>query len=454
LEWRVEASEPWITVDPSIDSTTTEADAVDVTIDTSGLTACNNYEGTITVNSNGGARVGTISVHVIIEVTRVLPDYAVIKGPPFDVTITFAAPDADFHAIGLTDFAPNGWDVQVDPSWCTPNADEVNVIDSKVEIMWYGPGTGYPAGTSFTAVYKVTVPNDASLGEHTFANGTLEYYCGTTGHEIENIAGDSKIEVCVEKPDLVITDKSENWQDGNFTVSYKVCNIGAGNADASKATLYVDGEDVEHQPTAGLTSGACTNVMTFSTEVDCPCGETLEIKVCGDNEDVVTESDETNNCEINIVEPATGVCCPDSDVTVSDQGVTDNPESDPDTYDPTNMPPDVTWENAKGFYLETTGPDGCYEFFVRFETPVETGFTLHKLPAWAEVPYTIVGPNTIRVELCINGGVLDPAFVLAGVNHPPVADAGPDQTVYVTPPLPQQWLPLMALAPMTPMATH
>ena len=159
----------------------------------------------------------------------------------------------------------------------------------------------------------------------------------------------------------------------------------------------------------------------FDSEPCCPCGETLEVVVCADNEEAVAESDEDNNCEVNYVEcPVTsGVCCPNSEVTITDQGVTDDPASDPATYDPTNMPPDVTWGNAKGVYVAATGPDGCYEFFARFETPVESGFTLYKLPTWTEVPYTPVGSNTIRVELCIDGGVLDPAFVLAGKAAPP-----------------------------------
>jgi len=194
LEWTVEASEAWITVDPSIGSTTTETDAVVVRIDTSGLTACNNYEGTITVNSNGGTKVGTIKVHVTIEVVRALPDYGVIKGSPFDVTVTFVAPDNDFHAIGLTDFAPDGWTVEADATWCDPDADEFTVTDNKVELMWYGPGAGYPACTSFTAVYKVSIPEGTSLGTYAFANGSLEYYIGEAGPCTASIAGESDIE--------------------------------------------------------------------------------------------------------------------------------------------------------------------------------------------------------------------------------------------------------------------
>ncbi|MBA7697594.1 hypothetical protein ES703_106261 [subsurface metagenome] len=121
------------------------------------------------------------------------------------------------------------------------------------------------------------------------------------------------------------------------------------------------------------------------------------------------------------------IFCPDPNVTITDQGVTDDPASDP-RYDPTNMPSCATWEDAKGFYLEATGPDGIYEFFVTFDTPVEPGFRLYKLPAWIEVAYTIVGPNTIRVELEITGGAVDPPFVLckcvAEPPPPPLAVGG------------------------------
>jgi hypothetical protein len=107
----------------------------------------------------------------------------------------------------------------------------------------------------------------------------------------------------VLKSDLVIQDKSETWiNETHFNVSYKVCNIGEGDADASEATLYVDGTDVEHQDTSALAAGACTDEMTFDTEVECLCGETVNITVCADNGEVIDESDETNNCEVNMVE--------------------------------------------------------------------------------------------------------------------------------------------------------
>jgi len=104
-------------------------------------------------------------------------------------------------------------------------------------------------------------------------------------------------------PDLIITDKRENWAGNNFTVSYRVKNQGNGIAGKSNATLYVDGFEEEHQATPALGPGEGTGELTFDYVVSCPCGETRNITVCADNGDVIEESDETNNCVMQDVFP-------------------------------------------------------------------------------------------------------------------------------------------------------
>ena len=102
------------------------------------------------------------------------------------------------------------------------------------------------------------------------------------------------------KPDLVITEKSEEWvslKDGTFTVAYTVANIGDVNAGASTTTIYIDGVPEKEDSVPALAAGAsCTNTVGLFT---CPCGETLTIGVCADSDDVVDESDEGNNCLSN-----------------------------------------------------------------------------------------------------------------------------------------------------------
>jgi len=125
---------------------------------------------------------------------RVLPE-AVHRGETFDVTVNFIAPVDKFNAIGLTDLAPDGWNVIADEVWCTPNADAFTAKGNKTEIVWYGePEVGFDKDISFSALYKVTVPDDAELGIYTF-DGYLGYFIGPEGSFSENVTGSSQVEV-------------------------------------------------------------------------------------------------------------------------------------------------------------------------------------------------------------------------------------------------------------------
>jgi len=125
---------------------------------------------------------------------RVLPD-AVHRGETFDVTVNFTAPVDKFNSAGLTDLCPDGWNVIVDEVWCTPNADAFTAVGNKAEIGWFGePEVGFDKDISFSALYKVTVPDDAELGIYTF-DGFLEYWVGPEGPYSENITGGSQVEV-------------------------------------------------------------------------------------------------------------------------------------------------------------------------------------------------------------------------------------------------------------------
>jgi hypothetical protein len=104
----------------------------------------------------------------------------------------------------------------------------------------------------------------------------------------------------IPKPDLVITEKYETFVDGgSFNITYKVNNIGCADAGASNTTIYIDGVPLE-VPTPAIPRGECheNTVGPF----DCPCGVTLNVTVCADNDDVVEECNETNNCKVNEVE--------------------------------------------------------------------------------------------------------------------------------------------------------
>jgi hypothetical protein len=132
---------------------------------------------------------------------RDLPDAPVQRGETFDVTITFIAPYDDFNSIGLVDEVPAGWTIQVDTTWCTPNADQANIDGNQSQYAWYGP---YSSGESFTALYKVTVPANAEFDTYLF-NGQLGYNIASSTRIFKDIGGDSSTDVTVADPSTVPT---------------------------------------------------------------------------------------------------------------------------------------------------------------------------------------------------------------------------------------------------------
>jgi hypothetical protein len=113
--------------------------------------------------------------------------------------------------------------------------------------------------------------------------------------------------------------------------------------------------------------------------------------------------------------PAPGVTCLDPAVIIdyARTAVTDDPVGE--GFDVANAPAIVDLATAKGFTIAAAGPDGAYSFDITFPTPVNRDFVLYKLPAWTGIPYALTGANTVQVQLAINGGILDPAFILAAI---------------------------------------
>jgi parallel beta-helix repeat protein len=147
-------------------------------------------------NIEGGANKDylPLTTPALIDVIRNLPD-TVQREEAFNVTVTFTAPADKFNAISLADLAPDDWNVTVNATWCSPNADVVIATGNKVEIAWFGePGVGFDNGTSFDVLYKLTVPNDAELGNYNFT-GFLGYYLAAEGPYYGSITGDSQAAV-------------------------------------------------------------------------------------------------------------------------------------------------------------------------------------------------------------------------------------------------------------------
>jgi len=100
----------------------------------------------------------------------------------------------------------------------------------------------------------------------------------------------------VEMPDLVISAKYEEWVDfeaRSYNITYTVENQGDLAAGASDTTITIDGIDVLEDPVPILAVDAnYTNTVGPFTM----SGNSDNITVCADNDDVVAESNEANNC--------------------------------------------------------------------------------------------------------------------------------------------------------------
>jgi hypothetical protein len=122
-----------------------------------------------------------------------LPDDQVLRGETFNVSVTFNATADGFNAIGLRDTVPAGWAIQVNTGWCTPSANQANIVGDEAQYLWNGP---YNVGQAFTAIYQVTVPGSASAGTHLFS-GYLRYYENGNGPYTVDVGGDPDVTVTV-----------------------------------------------------------------------------------------------------------------------------------------------------------------------------------------------------------------------------------------------------------------
>jgi len=205
LAWNATTDAGWLSVAPAngsliMDWYAQDTQAVGVFVNVAGLLA-GNYVGNITIN---GASNVTVPVGLWVKPATAVDSCRDIvgsgdsgkpgettelyAGETFDVYVNFTAPPTDppngFNSIGLTDVAPDGWEVTVNKSWCWLNgapasALKVNAIGNKAEIMLAGP---YATGTNISVMYKVTVPTTATPGINTWekcpdmTESWLEYY--------------------------------------------------------------------------------------------------------------------------------------------------------------------------------------------------------------------------------------------------------------------------------------
>jgi hypothetical protein len=202
------------------------------------------------------------------------------------------------------------------------------------------------------------------------------------------------------------------------TISATIYNIGTtdasdvlvwffdGNPDAGGVQISSD------QVIPSILAGGAGSAQVSWNITEKVGSHAIYVKI--DPYNTIAESDEGNNQAFRQI-AVPGVTCSDPNVVIDDTNtsVTDDPVGD--GYDVSNAPENVDLTDARGFDITATGADGTHSFDITFSLPVTENFVLYKLPAWTEIPYTMIGPNTIQVQLDIIEGVLDPAFILAPV---------------------------------------
>jgi hypothetical protein len=205
LNWTTGSPPTWLSFNKTSGSLGINAsEDLLVTANTSGLNVTT-YNGNFTISAPPGQeKTVDISLEVTSETTIVVmrdlpPDAldmdAEHPGDSFYVYVNFTAPRDNFNAIGLTDLAPAGWDVETDVSWCDPVASWTKGEGNKAEYAWSGESSGYNKNTTFSAKYLVTIPATASPGYNYWPNCNIseawvEYWFGPVGPNKSCITGD------------------------------------------------------------------------------------------------------------------------------------------------------------------------------------------------------------------------------------------------------------------------
>jgi subtilase family serine protease len=154
-------------------------------------------------------------------------------------------------------------------------------------------GDGLAPGETWTDTFDIAI-------ECTPLSDTIIVYVDCFDEVVETNEENNWLEndLLCRLPDLVITDKEEEWVQaaGNYIVHYTIKNIGNMTAPAGHdTTLKVDGVEVDHKEVPVALAPGATYTDTFDAVIMITRPSDT-IVVCADNFDEVLELDETNNC--------------------------------------------------------------------------------------------------------------------------------------------------------------
>lgn len=158
-------------------------------------------------------------------------------------SMTASAADPCNYSICLEDSWGEGWSGgTVDLS-----VNGVLIHDDLTLSSGYGPEChNFSVNTSDEITTDYTAAGDWPDGNYYYIKDEDGYVvreegadCFSTPGDIG--AGELYADCNPPPPDLVITEKTEEWVNAtHFNVNYTVCNTGNGNANASNTTIYID----------------------------------------------------------------------------------------------------------------------------------------------------------------------------------------------------------------------
>jgi len=156
---------------------------------------------------------------------------------------------------------------------------------------------GLSGNVTFAHLNLTAVGDDGDTSPLNIASANIfDMNCTTIAYTVNNGS------FMILSRDLVITKKSESWdimEDKTYNIVYTVSNTGSGDAGASTTSITIDGVNAATDAVPALSSGerhtATLGPFTMT-------GDSDTIEVCADMYDIVSESDEENNCKENIFE--------------------------------------------------------------------------------------------------------------------------------------------------------
>ena len=181
-----------------------------------------------------------------------------------------------------------------------PVIDNVNGHVTSIGYYITQAGTGGPTGTGTLCTLSFT----AKAGVNDYASITPSgvVVSDTVGVTIPGtiVTGGTVLIGTEPKPDLVVTEKHEDWvvAGGSYTITYTIKNQGNAAAGASTTSIVIDNGAPITVGCGALVAGASD---TQATAVQTFTGPTDTVVVTADSTHVVAESNETNNARQNML---------------------------------------------------------------------------------------------------------------------------------------------------------